>query len=170
MPRNPATNAVRGRSYSSAGEPSCSITPWFMTATVSAMVMASSWSCVTWMNVMPTSDWIRFSSSCIWLAQLQVERAERLVEQQHPGPVDERPGQRDALLLAARHLPRLAAGQAAERHQLDARRRPAVRISAFETLALAQAEGDVVERSTGAGTARSSGRRCSRRAGTAAAS
>ena len=38
------------------------------------------------------------------LAQLEVERAERLVEQQHRGFVDERPGQRDALLLAAREL------------------------------------------------------------------
>ncbi len=37
-------------------------------------------------------------------AQLQVERAERLVEQQHLGAVDERAGERDALLLAAREL------------------------------------------------------------------
>jgi hypothetical protein len=35
------------------------------------------------------------------LAQLEVERAERLVEQQHGGAVDERARQRDALLLAA---------------------------------------------------------------------
>ena len=35
------------------------------------------------------------------LPQLEVERAERLVEQQHPGPVDQRPGQRHALLLPA---------------------------------------------------------------------
>ena len=40
------------------------------------------------------------------LAQLQVERAERLVEQQHLGQVDQRPGQRDALLHAARELVR----------------------------------------------------------------
>jgi hypothetical protein len=45
------------------------------------------------------------------LAQLLVERAERLVEQQHRGAVDERPGQRHTLLLAARELarPRLLA-------------------------------------------------------------
>ena len=36
-----------------------------MTATVSAMVMASSWSWVTWRKVRPTSSWIVFSSSCI---------------------------------------------------------------------------------------------------------
>jgi hypothetical protein len=35
------------------------------------------------------------------LAQLQVERAERLVQQQHGGPVDERPRERHALLLPA---------------------------------------------------------------------
>ena len=40
------------------------------------------------------------------LAQLQVERAERLVEQQHLGEVDERARQRDALLLAAGELRR----------------------------------------------------------------
>ena len=40
------------------------------------------------------------------LAQLHVERAERLVEQQRRGPVDERARERDALLLAARELAR----------------------------------------------------------------
>ena len=46
------------------------------------------------------------------LAQLQVERAERLVEQQHRRPVDERAGQRDALALPARELVRLRVGAA----------------------------------------------------------
>ena len=41
-------------------------------------------------------------------AQLGVERAERFVEQQHGGLVDQRPRQGDALLLAARQLARLA--------------------------------------------------------------
>ena len=45
--------------------------PWFMTATVSAMVMASSWSCVTCRNVRPTSAWIDLSSSCIWRRSLR---------------------------------------------------------------------------------------------------
>ena len=40
------------------------------------------------------------------LAQLHVERAERLVEQERSRPVDERPRERDALLLAAGELPR----------------------------------------------------------------
>ena len=48
------------------------------------------------------------------LAQLQVERAERLVEQQHLRPVDERPRERDPLLLAAGELARLARAEALE--------------------------------------------------------
>lgn len=65
VPRKLATNVVRGFSYSSLGGPSCSTRPPFITATVSAMVMASSWSCVTCTKVMPTSVWMRLSSSCI---------------------------------------------------------------------------------------------------------
>ena len=42
------------------------------------------------------------------LAELQVERAERLVEQEHLGAVHQRSGERDALLLAAGHLRWLA--------------------------------------------------------------
>ncbi len=64
-PRKFATNVVRGFSYSSSGAPICSISPAFITAMVSAMVMASSWSWVTCTNVIPTSVWMRLSSSCI---------------------------------------------------------------------------------------------------------
>ena len=53
------------------------------------------------------------------LAQLQIERAERLVEEQDVGPVDERPGERDPLLLAARQLVRLAPSVAAEVDELE---------------------------------------------------
>ena len=42
------------------------------------------------------------------LAQLEIERAERLVEQQHLRPVDQRAGERHALPLAARQLRRTA--------------------------------------------------------------
>ena len=41
-------------------------------------------------------------------AELQVEGAERLVEQQRGGAVDERAGERDALALAAGELGRAA--------------------------------------------------------------
>ena len=75
-------------------------------------------------------------------AQLEVEGAERLVEEQHLGVVDQRAGHGDALLLAAGELVRLLAGLLAELdqvehvldlllHRLDA--------------APAQAEGDVLE-------------------------
>ena len=53
------------------------------------------------------------------LAQLQVERAERLVEQQRLRPVDDRAGERDALALAAGELPRLAAAVALEPHERE---------------------------------------------------
>ena len=42
------------------------------------------------------------------LAELQVEGAERLVEEQDPRPVHERPGEGDPLALAARQLAGLA--------------------------------------------------------------
>ncbi len=48
-----------------------------------------------------------------FLAQLLVERAERLVEQQHLRPLGERAGQRHALALAAGELVRLARGELA---------------------------------------------------------
>src|SRR5205823_13588484 len=46
------------------------------------------------------------------LAQLEVERTQRLVQEQDSGPVDECPGQCDALPLAAGELRWLAAGKA----------------------------------------------------------
>ena len=102
------------------------------------------------------------------LAQLQVERAERLVEQQHRGPVDERPGQRDALLLAARQLarPGLLAARAAD--ELE-RLLDALRISRSATLRRFSPKATLVAR-RGARRARSSGRPCSRCAGRAAPS
>jgi hypothetical protein len=42
VPTNPATNDVRGCSYTSAGVPSCSIRPSLKTATRSDIVSASS--------------------------------------------------------------------------------------------------------------------------------
>ena len=53
------------------------------------------------------------------LAQAQVERAERLVEQQRPRAVDQRAGERHTLLLATGELRRLAASVAAELDHLQ---------------------------------------------------
>ena len=55
------------------------------------------------------------------LAQLAVERGQRLVEQQQLRLLDERAGQRDALPLAARELARPARGEAAELDEIEHR-------------------------------------------------
>ena len=75
-------------------------------------------------------------------AQLEVERAERLVEQQQGRPVDDRAGERDALLLATGELRGAAAGEVVELDQ--AQRLVGLRRRIFD-LAPAQAEGDVFE-------------------------
>ncbi len=59
------------------------------------------------------------------LAQLQVERAEGLVQKQHGWPVDERPRERHTLRLATRDLARLALVETAQLHQLQHLRHPA---------------------------------------------
>ena len=46
-PMKPATKTFAGRSYSSSGEPICSMRPSFMTTMRSPMVIASIWSWVT---------------------------------------------------------------------------------------------------------------------------
>ena len=82
------------------------------------------------------------------LAHLGVERAERLVQQQHLGLDRQRARQRDALPLSAGELMRIAVGEPVELHQLqqlvhlapDFRRSRAARARLH-----AQAEGDVLE-------------------------
>ena len=79
-----------------------------MTAIRVETVIASSWSCVTidegQAEALLDVDQLELGA----LAQLLVERAQRLVEQQHLGALDDRAGQRHALLLAARELVRAA--------------------------------------------------------------
>ena len=53
------------------------------------------------------------------LAHLGVERAERLVEQQHARAHRQRAGERDALALAAGKLRGIPVGQPVELHQLE---------------------------------------------------
>ena len=55
------------------------------------------------------------------LAQLEVERAERLVEQQNPGPADQCAGQRHPLLLSAGQLRGFPAGVTGQSHHLQGR-------------------------------------------------
>ena len=78
---------------------------------------ASCWSCVMNRKVMPSWRCSAFSSDLHLLAQLQVERAERLVEQQHMRLVDQRARQRHPLALAARQLRRAALADARQSHQ-----------------------------------------------------
>ena len=94
------------------------------------------------------------------LAQLEVERAQRLVQQQHARPVDQRARQRHALALAARQLVRLAAAEAAERHHLQHLLGRAPGAPASGTLRIIRPIGDVLRRRSCAGTARSPGTRC----------
>ena len=93
------------------------------------------------------------------LAQLLVERAERLVEEQHLRLLGERAGERDALALAAGQLMRLALGEGREldqrQHLLDA----AVDLGLRHAVLL-EAEGDVRLDASCAGTARRTGTSC----------
>ena len=57
--------------------------------------------------------------------ELEVQGPEGLVEEQHLGPVDQRPGERDPLLLAAGELVRLAPVVAAEVDEVQRLARPA---------------------------------------------
>ncbi len=94
------------------------------------------------------------------LTELQVERAERLVEEEHPWPVDDRAGERHALPLAARELRRLAGAEALEPDHARAPR--AARVAALG-LRHASSPSARTRRSAApscAGTARSPGRRC----------
>ena len=53
------------------------------------------------------------------LAQLEVERAERFVEEEDRRPVDDRARQRDPLALAARELHRLAVAETRQADPLE---------------------------------------------------
>ncbi len=66
--------------------------------------MASSWSCVTCRKVSPDFGLDRLEFELHLTPQLQVERAERLVEQEQRRPVHDRAGERHPLLLTAGEL------------------------------------------------------------------
>ena len=93
------------------------------------------------------------------LAELQVERAERLVEQQDRRTLDERPRDRDALLLAAGELRGHAVAERLEADEgerlLDALGRLGIRDPVH-----LQPEARRSRARSCAGRARSSGRRC----------
>ena len=76
--------------------------------------------------------------------QLRVERAQRLVQQQHRRLEDQRPRQGDALLLPAGHLVGAAAGVLGEPHQLERLGHARVAGLPVEVLAPPQAVRDVL--------------------------
>ena len=78
------------------------------------------------------------------LAELEVKRAERLVEQQRPRPVHQGAGQRDPLLLAAGQLARAALLPAGEADGLDDLADPPGHLVLGDALA-PQPERDVLE-------------------------
>ena len=97
------------------------------------------------------------------LAELQVECAERLVEQQHLRAVHERARERDALLLPAGQLARLALVEPLEPDDAQQLARPSLQLRPSAPSSCAGRTRRSRRRS-GAGRAHSSGRPCSPRA------
>ena len=93
-------------------------------------------------------------------AELEVERAQRLVEQQDVRPVRQRPRERDALLLAAGELVRLALLVAVEPHQRE-RVADAAPDLVLRPCPCAWARTRRCRPRTGGGTGRSAGTPCS---------
>ena len=97
--------------------------PSLITAMRSESTSASSWSCVTKSAVRPEPPLQPLHLELHLLAQLAVERAERLVEEQQTRIEDDRSRERDALLLAAGELARGSrAARSAEADELQDRR------------------------------------------------
>ena len=121
-PTKPATNSFAGRSYTSAGAPICSIRPFVE----DRQAVAHRERLVLVVRDVDERDreilLEALQEELHLLAQLQVERAERLVEEQHLGAVDERAGERDPLALAAGELRRLALADVGKPHPLGAPR------------------------------------------------
>ena len=139
-----------------------------ITTTRSLMVSASSWSCVTRIDVMPSRRWSSRSSNCMLSRRFLSSAPSGSSSSRIVGSVDERARQRDALLLAAGELvdlPRRRSWGAARReHRADARASRSRRRHAPHL----QAEGDVLADASYAGTGCSSGTPCRGRAGSAA--
>ena len=93
------------------------------------------------------------------LAQLLVERRERLVEQQDLGPLDQGAGQRDALALAAGQLVGLALLEAVEPDHGQRLLDPRADLGARHAGHL-EAVGDVLGDASCAGTRRRTGTPC----------
>ena len=103
----------------SAGAPICSSRPSLMMARRSATSIASSWSWVTKQRGHRDPGVQLAQPGPELLADLGVEGAERLVEQEHPRLDGQGPGQGHALALAAGELGGVAVGQVPDAHQIE---------------------------------------------------
>ena len=125
MPMNPATNSVCGASYSSSGAPDL----LHLAAVHDRDPVGQRERLLLVVGHVherdPDLELDPLELHLELAPELEVQGAERLVEQQHLRPVDERPGEGDALLLAARQLVGLAPVVAAEADELQRVRRPA---------------------------------------------
>ncbi len=117
--------------------------PSSITAMRSDIESASSWSWVTYIKVMPELGLEELQLDLHLLAQLPIEGAERLVEQQQRGLVHQGAGQGDPLLLSAGELAGLALGEAGHLHHLEDVADPVGGRLAFEAL-LPKPVGDIL--------------------------
>ena len=118
-----ATYGVAGDATSASGRSTCASRPWCSTATRSASSAASCRSWVTSSADSPDAAAQVEEHRLEVAAGDGVERTERLVEQQRAGAGGQRPGEGDALTLAARQLVRPARGEL-RRRQPDERPGP----------------------------------------------
>ena len=100
----------------------CSTRPWFITTIRSDSASASDCACVTKTKVMPRLRLQQLQLVLNRLAQIGVERAERLVEQQDVGLDHQAPRERDALALAAGEPVSAALGNVARGRSLSSMR------------------------------------------------
>ena len=100
-PMNEATKRLTGSRNTAMGGPTCCSSPARITAMTSDSTIASSWSWVTKMQVMPSS---RCSRLIFRGPEPGIEVGERLVHQEHRWIAHHGASNRDALALAAQSL------------------------------------------------------------------
>ena len=148
LPRKLTTNGVAGCSRTSSGVPSCSISPSFITTTrfgeLERLLLVVRDEDAGQVDLVVQAA----QPAAQFLPDLRVERAERLVEQQHARFHRERARQRHALPLSAGELRGIAVAEVIELHEARADRSRAAgspRRRAARARAHAQAERDVLE-------------------------
>ena len=139
-----ATKRLAGRSFSSFWLANCCSTPPSMTAMRSARALASVWSWVTKIEVMPALAEEVLDAAAQHGAQLRLELAHRLVEEIEIGVAHQRAGEAGALLLAARDRGRIALEDAPRSRPAWRSRRPSASTSPCGSREALQGEGDVV--------------------------